>query len=233
MNMPSSSLADDDRFTSATARGDGAAFIEVDGTLIDSSHERAQAWAETLAELGHQVRFERLWRLASAGADILSEVTGLSEPDAHAEHIRARYRNIFRQKYLPRVRPLPGARALLERLRVDGLRIIALSCDAETDALLGATGLRELLECSGDEAASADEAVHGALLRADCPPHKALVIASSPHMVKAAAHAGLRSVAVLSGGYAREALSGALTICSNPQELLEALHEVLPRPNRC
>ena len=226
MSIPSSSMISE-RIPAAATRVSGAAFVEVDGTLIDSTHERAQAWAETLAELGHEVRFERLWRLVGSGADVLLEVAGLPPEDEHARRMYERYRALFNEKYLPRVRPLPGARALLERLKVDGMRVIALACDGDTKALLDAAGLSSLLECIDEADAPGD-----ALRRAGCERHKALVIASKPFTVRAAQDAGVRAVAVRSGGYSTEALQGAVAVYSDALQLLELLYEVLPRPSR-
>src|ERR687890_211157 len=47
------------------------ALLDVDGTLLDSNDAHAQAWADTFAEFGYKVPFDKVRRLIGKGSDKL------------------------------------------------------------------------------------------------------------------------------------------------------------------
>jgi len=108
-----------------TVRG---VILDVDGTLVDSNDAHARAWVEALKEGGFDVPFDRVRRLIGMGGDkLLPEVTGLQEDHPRAKPIGERRGQIFKTKYLPSLRPFPGTRDLLLRMRGEGLKLAVAS----------------------------------------------------------------------------------------------------------
>ena len=68
--------------------------------------------------------FERVRPLIGKGGDkLLPEVTGLDADSPKGKAITQHRADIFRQESPPSLRPFPGARELLQRLKAQGLRL--------------------------------------------------------------------------------------------------------------
>lgn len=206
-----------------------AVLLDIDGTLVDSNDAHAWAWVDAFAEHGHSVPFEPVRaRIGKGGDKLMPEVSGIEKSSVHGQAIDARRTQIFKQRYMPELRALPGARELLERFRADGLRLV-VATSAKSDemhALLDLCGARSLI----DEHTSSDEAerskpdpdiVRAALDKARVAPHEALMLGDTPYDIEAAARADVRTVALRSGGWDDAELGGALAIYDDPRALLE------------
>ena len=123
--------------------------FDIDGTLIDSNDAHARAWLRALAEGGFTVPFERVRGLIGMGGDkLLPEVTGgLTKEDPKGKHIADRWTEIFEADELPKLRPFPGTREHLLRLREEGFRLAAASSSepALLEKLLPLTGACDAL----------------------------------------------------------------------------------------
>lgn len=207
------------------------ALLDIDGTLLDSNDAHALAWVDVLAEFGHETSFERVRELIGKGGDkLLPEVTGLAKESPEGEAISKRRTAIFKAKYLPDLRPFPGARALLEALRSRGLGlVIATSSGADqVEGLLRAAGVHDLVddEATSDDAARSKpdpDVVRAALAKSGRRPAEAVMLGDTPYDVEAAARAGVRSVALRCGGWDDEALRGAAAVYDDPRDLLANL----------
>jgi len=210
-----------------------AVLLDIDGTLVDSNDAHARAWVDALAEAGHRVPFERVRRLIGMGGDkLLPEVVGISEDSEEGGRLSTRRSAIFKERYLPTVRPFPGSRALLERFRRDGLTLaVASSAKAdELDPLLriaGADGLVSARTSSDDaeESKPDPDIVHAALARVGQPPDAVLMLGDTPYDVEAATRAGVGIVVLRCGGWDDRALAGALAIYDDPAELMARYEE--------
>ena len=211
------------------ARAPRVVILDVDGTLIDSNDAHAASWVDTLAEAGHDVPFDRIRLMIGMGGDkLLPTATGIEVDAPEGERLTSRRAEIFHERYLPTLRALPGARALLERLRADGRRlVIATSAKREElDAMLRQTGLDGLFE---EETSSSDaerskpdpDIVQAALRRAGTPADACLMLGDTPYDVEAAQRAGVAIVGVRSGGWTAEELAGAVEVWDGPADLLE------------
>lgn len=194
-----------------------AALFDVDGTLIDSVDGHARAWAATFARFGVEAPAEAVHAQIGKGGDQLMPVF-LPQPliDARGEEIEQVRRDLFRRDYLSEVRAVPGARALFERLRADGLRIaLASSCKAdELDdyvEIARVGGLFEAATTYDDAEASkpAPDIFEAALRKLGVRPDEAVAIGDSPWDAKAAGAAGVRTIGVLSGGFSEAELRDA------------------------
>jgi HAD superfamily hydrolase (TIGR01509 family) len=202
--------------------------FDVDGTLVDSNDAHAQSWVDTFREAGYDVPFDKVRPLIGMGGDkLLPQTIGISRDSDEGKKLLERRGEIFSHNYLPHLRPLPGARELVLRVRRDGLKaIVATSAkDEELKGLLKAAHVEDLME----EKATASDAkhskpdpdiVHAAIEESGIPQQQLVMIGDTPYDVEAATKAKLRTIGFLSGGWTREALKGAVAIYDGPADLL-------------
>ena len=213
--------------------------LDVDGTLIDSNDAHARAWVETGEALGRPIGFTEVRRLIGMGGDrVLPRLTGVEEESAEGERWSERRGEIFRERHLPGLRPFQGARALLERMRADGYRLVVASSASEEDLglLLEKAGVADLVEertSSGDAESSkpAPDIVEAALASAGVEPREALMLGDTPYDVEACLRAGVPIVALRSGGWDDRALRGAAAVYDDPADLL-ARYDASPLARR-
>ena len=210
--------------------------FDVDGTLVDSNDAHAQSWVDTFREAGYDVPFEKVRPLIGMGGDkLLPKTIGVSPDSDEGKKLGERRGKIFRSKYLPHLRPLPGARELVLRVKRDGLKaIVATSAkDDELKSLLKAANVDDLME----EKATASDAkrskpdpdiVQAAIGESGIPKNNLVMIGDTPYDVEAASRAGVRTIGFLSGGWTREELKGAAEIYDNPADLLAHYDTSLP-----
>jgi HAD superfamily hydrolase (TIGR01509 family) len=205
-----------------------AVILDVDGTLIDTNDAHAHAWVDVCAEFGYEVAFGRVREMIGMGGDrVLPALTGLSEDSPIGKEIKERRGKDFRERYLPSCRPFPCARELLERMKGDGLRLVVATSASKEDmaALLKAAGVDDLIHAhasSSDADASkpAPDIVEAALDEAGCAPQEAVMLGDTPYDVKAANRAGVRCVALRSGGWDDEHLADAAAIYDDTADVL-------------
>jgi len=210
-------------------RAPTVALLDIDGTLLDSNDAHANAWVDTFREHGHDVPFERVRPLIGKGGDkLLAETVGIDKESAEGKRLSEHCTRRFTEHYLPTLRPFPGTRALLERMRAAGLTLVVATSAGreELDGLLRAAGVDDLL----DEATTASDAkeskpdpdiVHAALKRGGAEAGDAVMVGDTPYDVEAAARAGVATVALRCGGWWDDAaLAGAAAIYDDPADLL-------------
>ena len=202
--------------------------FDIDGTLVDSNDSHAQSWVDTFAEFGYDVPFDAVRPLIGMGGDkLLPKTVGVSKDSEEGKKLSKRRSEIFRQRYLPKLRPLEGARELVSRVRADDLKpIVATSAkDEELKGLLKAAKVDDLME----ERATASDAkrskpdpdiVHAAVSESGLPSSELVMIGDTPYDVEAASRAGLRTIAFRSGGWSDKDLAGASEIYDGPADLL-------------
>jgi HAD superfamily hydrolase (TIGR01509 family) len=211
-----------------------AVLFDIDGTLVDSNDAHAHAWVDAFAEAGIQVDFARVRRCIGMGGDkLMPEVSGLSEDSPQGAPISKRRGEIFRDRYLPTLKPFDRAADLVAACKARGATVVAASSASRKDlhALLRVAGAGGLL----DDATSSDDAeeskpdpdiVQAALKKAGVSAHDALMIGDTPYDVEAATRAGVAVVAVRCGGWGDEDLRGARAIYDGPWDLLARLDEL-------
>jgi len=210
-----------------------AVILDIDGTLIDSNDAHARAYEDAGRELGFDIPFERVRPLIGKGGDkVLPEVTGIEEDSPDGERITERKGEIFRERYLPTLKPLPGARQLLHRFRDDTMKLVVATSAGKDDlkGLLEQAGVADLIQ----DATSADDAeeskpdpdiVLAALKQAGFPPEEIVMIGDTPYDVEAATRAGVRIVGVRCGGWGDQDLQGAIAVYDDPADLLDRYDE--------
>jgi HAD superfamily hydrolase (TIGR01509 family) len=220
--------SNDDRTESWTMDRPKGVLLDLDGTFIDSNDVHARAWVEALGEAGYRVSFENMRRLIGKGGDkVLPQVTGLEKESTRGKRIGERRGEIFKEKYLPHLLPFPQARALLERMHQDGLLLVAATSakEDEMNALIELTGGAQFFHkaiSSTDAPRSKPDPdiVEAALQRAAISAAEALMLGDTPYDIQAAGAAGVRTVAVRSGGWSDADLQGAIAIYDDVADLL-------------
>lgn len=205
-----------------------AVLLDIDGTLLDSNDAHAKAWVDVMNEFGKPVDFQHIRSLIGKGGDkVIPEVTGHPKESPEGERIAERRGEIFRERYLPKLEPTPGARAFCHRLRDDGIKLVIATSAAkdEVDGLLERAGVSDLIQdetSAGDvEASKPDPDIFmAARQKGGYPAELTVVLGDTPYDVEAATRAGLRIVALRSGGWGDTDLAGAVEIYDHPQDLL-------------
>jgi membrane protein len=191
-----------------------AILFDIDGTLVDSNEHHVTAWQRAFAEAGHQFDRATLHAQLGKGGDnyipsLLPESTEEEQAALGEAHGR-----IYRDEYLPQVKPFSGARDLLERAKDAGKTVVLASSASreELDRCVTLLDAADLL----DATTSADDVRHSkpcpdifeaALRSSGCAaPAEALVIGDTPFDIIAARGAGMEAVAVRSGRFSDEAL---------------------------
>ncbi len=210
-----------------------AVIFDVDGTLVDSVDQHAQAWKDAFEKFGKEPSFADVRSQIGKGADQLMPVF-LSQDELRRfgpalDEFRGEH---FKREYLPAVRGFPRVRELVQRLRGDGKKI-ALASSAKKDELEHYKKLANVTdlidyETSADDVARSKpypDVFCAALAGLGLPAEDAIVVGDSPYDVQAATRAGLRTVGVLCGGFPRAQLesAGAVAIYDDPADLLAHL----------
>ncbi|HEY0019831.1 MAG TPA: HAD family hydrolase [Longimicrobium sp.] len=209
------------------------ALLDIDGTLIDSNDQHAQAWVDVGREFGIDIDYGHVRRLIGMGGDkVLPEVAGLEEDSPTGEKIKERRGEIFRETYLPTLKPFPQARELLQRLRDDGwMLVVATSASKDDmDGLLKQAGIKDLIEektssSDAEESKPDPDIVQAALKTAGARPEQALMLGDTPYDVTASGRAGVRCVALRCGGWGDADLGEAVAVYDDPADLLSRYDE--------
>ena len=209
-----------------------AVLFDMDGTLIDSNYLHAVTWWESFSKAGYDVPMADIHRAIGMGSDQLLDA--LLPPgrarDADTE-LTAGHDALF-SVYWSRLRPLPGAADLVRACKARGLRVV-LASSAGPDELrvmrsaLDADDVIDEATSSADVGQSkpAPDLVQVALDKAGVEPARAVFVGDTVWDVKACRQAGVRCIAVLTGGIGRDELAaaGADEIYPGTQELLTGL----------
>jgi HAD superfamily hydrolase (TIGR01509 family) len=207
-----------------------AALFDVDGTLVDTNDLHASAWRESFLHFQVDIPFEEIrWQVGKGGDNLIPALLPALD-DKRREEIEAYRSTLFKRNYLPRAVPFPEVRALFERLREGGIKIVLASSShsEEVHFYLGLLGVEDLVDAitSRDDAESSKpcpDIFEAAMAKlAPLSRGEAIVVGDSPWDVKAACRAGLRTIGFRSGGFPDDALleAGACALYDGPRHLL-------------
>jgi HAD superfamily hydrolase (TIGR01509 family) len=207
--------------------------LDVDGTLVDSNGAHAHAWRDAFAAFGFDVAYEEIRRRVGMGGDHLIEsLVGLPPSEPLHHEISARHGERFRAEWLPRIRPIAGARELVIRLAQHGYQyaIASSAHDDELDPLLAIAGVADLCEI---RASSSDarrskpdpDIIEAALARIGVDRTQVLLIGDTPYDVAAARKARIDTIGVRSGGFTDQQLAGAIAVFDDVADLVSRWRE--------
>ncbi len=133
-----------------------AVIFDIDGTLLDSVDLHAEAWQEAFREFGHEIAFEKIRSQIGKGGDQLLPVfltpQELKEKGKALQDFRG---SLFKEKYLPGVKPFPGVRELFEKVKGNGQKL-ALASSAKGDELKELERIANIEDLVEVETSSAD-----------------------------------------------------------------------------
>jgi len=207
-----------------------AVLFDIDGTLVDTNYLHVLAWRRVFLDHGEPgITSARIHRLVGMGTDeLLETLCGRLRPELKPE--RARHFEALKAE----IRAFPRAADLLRALHGRGVRVV-LATSAEKgdlEALLAAIGADDAIDAvtsAGEvEAAKpAPDLFSAALAEAGTAPGDTVAVGDTVWDVKAASRAGLRCVAVATGGISRAELeaAGAVAVYDDIAALLDGLDD--------
>jgi HAD superfamily hydrolase (TIGR01509 family) len=212
--------------------------FDLDGTLVDSVYQHVLAWKQALDEEGIELSVWRIHRrIGMSGGlftnQLLRETGGAISPE-RIERLRQLHAAAY-LRLMPQVRPLPGARALLDALDAAAIPwAIATSGRMETAApnlaSLGVDPARvPVVTRDQVKYAKPDPDLFlAAAARLGAPIETAVVVGDAIWDMLAARRCRALGVGLLSGGYGQEELerAGAARVYADPADLLTHLDEV-------
>jgi len=178
-----------------------------------------------------------LWRIhrhiGMGGDQLVKALTNDQVERTLGEQIRSRQSALF-EETIGEVEPIRGATELLAELRAHGYTVV-LASSAKRDEveryvdLLGARQLADRWTSASDVEATKPQPdlVNVALDLSGGDPERSLMIGDSTWDVRAAARAGVPTVALLAGGFSDSELrdSGAAEVYRSVEELREAVRD--------
>ena len=206
-----------------------AVILDVDGTLMDTNYLHVEAWAWAFDQVGRQVpRVEIHPKIGKGSGMLISEFVDDEEAankvaELHDEH----YKELQARAY-----PLPGAKELIDSLHKQDYEVW-LATSAEPQELERSLEMLEAEDrISGvvnssdvEESKPAPDIFELALETAGVEAQDAVAVGDAIWDVESAKAAGLRCVAVLTGGaFSKEQLkeAGAVEVYKDCAELLES-----------
>ncbi len=206
--------------------------LDVDGTLIDSNYQHALAWYRAFRERERTYPLFALHRHIGMGGDQLVEaVAGAEFAAEHGEATKEAEKLRF-QEISGDVAPLEGARDLIAALRERGCDVVLASSGNAEDVdrsmkMLDATDLKHTTSADVEKTKPAPDLIQAALELAD--GDDALLVGDSTWDCEAARRAGVRAIAVLTGGFSEEELAraGAERVYAGLREVIADLDALL------
>lgn len=208
-----------------------AVLFDIDGTLVDSNYLHVHAWYRAFHDVGLAVDAWRIHRsIGMDGSTLLATLADDADDDtrSRAKELHSRYY----KETAGLLRPLPGARDLLDRVKALGLQVILATSAPEDELEI----LRKVLDRDDiidamtsskdvDTAKPQPDIIEVALDRAGVDAGHAVFVGDAVWDVEACERAGVPTIAVLSGGLSRGELenAGAKAIFEDARDLCEHL----------
>jgi HAD superfamily hydrolase (TIGR01509 family) len=214
------------------------AFVfDLDGTLVDSVYQHVLAWREALEREGISLAVWRIHRRIGMSGGLfvnaLLRETGLPVTSEQTGRLRVGHAEAY-ARLVGQVRPLPGARELLDHLTRAGVPWAVATSGWPESARPGL----EMLGVGGEVPVITRDLVRhakpdpdlflAAAIRLGVPIENSLVVGDSVWDLLAARRARALGVGVLSGGYGEDELirAGAYRVYQDPADLLQHLDEL-------
>lgn len=210
-----------------------AVLFDVDGTLVDSNYLHIDAWLRAFATAGIDVETWRIHRsIGMDGSTLVKSLSG-NAPEGIQKHLKDLHSRYYKQaSHL--LRPLPGARALLQRVAGLGLKVV-LATSAPEDELALLRGVLDSDDLVAEVTSAGDvdtakprpDIIHVALRRAGVGSTRAVFVGDAVWDAQACARAEVPSIGLLSGGVSGSELesAGATMVFENAADLLDHLEE--------
>ena len=212
--------------------------FDLDGTLVDSVYQHVLAWKAALDDQGIELSVWRIHRKIGMSGGLftnqLLRETGLTITDQRISQLRRAHAEAYRQ-YANEVRPLPGARQLLDwltdagvpwaiatsgRMETAKMNLEALGVDPDRTAVITRDQVRY--------AKPNPDLFVAAAQRLEAPIEAAVVVGDAVWDMLAATRCRALGIGLLSGGYGSDELrqAGAIRVFDDPAGLLNHVDEL-------
>jgi HAD superfamily hydrolase (TIGR01509 family) len=203
--------------------------LDVDGTLMDTNYLHVEAWARAFEEVGRRVPRVQLHRQIGKGSDLL--IGEFVEDEETAEKIDELHSEYYGELQ-EHGHPLPGAKELIPSLVERGYEVwfVTSAKDEELEHHMSELEVED--EISGvvnssdvESSKPAPDIFELALERAEAAPDETVAVGDAIWDIESASAAGIRTVAVLTGGaFGEQELreAGAVEVYENCAALLES-----------
>jgi HAD superfamily hydrolase (TIGR01509 family) len=212
--------------------------FDLDGTLVDSVYQHVLAWKAALDAEGIELSVWRIHRKVGMSGGLfthqLLRETGIEISVERVKRLRDAHADAYRRQ-ADQIRPLPGARELLDWLSEAGIPwAIATSGRMET-ASVNLTSLG--VDPERTPVVTRDQVKYAkpdpdlflaAAERLNAPIQTAVVVGDSIWDMLAAVRCRALGVGLLSGGYGPDELrqAGSVRVYEDPADLLRRIDEV-------
>ena len=203
--------------------------LDVDGTLMDTNYLHTEAWARAFEEVGHRVPRVRLHKQVGKGSGLL--ISEFVEGEETAEKIQDLHSEFYGelQEY---GHPLPGAKELISSLKERGYEVwfVTSAKDEELEHHMQELEAEDSVDGVVNSSAvenpkPAPDIFEETLRRAGATAEETVAVGDAVWDIEAAREAGIRTVAVLTGGaFPKEALeeAGAVAVYEDCATLLDS-----------
>jgi HAD superfamily hydrolase (TIGR01549 family) len=208
-----------------------AVIFDIDGTIVDSVDFHANAWKAAFKKFGKDIPFKAIRSQIGKGADQLLPIFFSRDALKDFGEEMEKYRSdLYKKRYLPRVKAFPQVRELFERIKNDRI-LISLASSAKEDELKRYKKIAQVedlidTEVSSDNANKSKpfpDIFQVALEKLNkIDPATVIVIGDTRYDAEAASKAKVRAIGFLSGGSSEEELreAGCIAIYRHPVDLL-------------
>ncbi|MDQ4142310.1 MAG: HAD family hydrolase [Actinomycetota bacterium] len=208
------------------------AILDIDGTLVDTNYQHAIAWYRAFRQNGIILPTWRIHRHQGMGGDqLVPTLIGEEKADEIGDDIRAAEKERYAE-LIDEVEPMEDARELIVTLKEKGHSVILASSakEEEVDHYLDLLDARDLVDgwttsADVEETKPEPDLVEAAVKKGG--GNEALMVGDSTFDVEAAERAGLKTIALLTGGFSETELrdAGAAAVFESVRELREKLSD--------
>lgn len=191
-----------------------AVLFDLDGTLVDTAHLHTIAWWRAFDDEGEHAPMSAIHRCAGMpAAPLMMELIGRVD-DAIAKRHAAHFADM---RHL--VRPLPGARDVLRKVRDNGAMVLVVTSAEEEDLsylleVLSCDSLINAVMAADPERVDTPAPYAAALSRAGCTATESLAVTDGAYDVRCAVDAGLEVIGVRTGASCADELAAAGALAS-------------------
>jgi HAD superfamily hydrolase (TIGR01509 family) len=211
-----------------------AVLFDIDGTLVDSNDLHVRCWIEAFGELGVRFDFEEIRHQIGKGGDLLvPDMLNARQMRRFGEKIKELRTEIWKHEYMPRVRPFPGTRKMLESLHARGVKLALASSsnEDEVEYYTQLLGVGELLATStskrdAEVSKPSPEIFRAALERIGSDAARTLAVGDTPYDVLAAHRVPIAIAVVRSGGFEDDLLRKAEFLFDDVEELVREIEQI-------
>lgn len=209
-----------------------AAILDVDGTLVDTNYHHAIAWWRAFKQHDILVPIWRIHRTVGMGGDkMIAALCGTDVEEEKGDDIREAEKALY-LALIEEVVLLDGARDLIEELKRRGHTVVLASSakSNELDHYLDLLDARDLVDDWTDSSDVDDTKPDPDLVKAamkKAGTDAAVMVGDSVWDCEAATRAGIETIAVLTGGFSEDELTGAgaTKVFKSLRDLIDGLDE--------